>query len=258
MRKIRAISTLLLLLAVGCYDGNFAYPEPEDSPQPASTSIAFLVENFAGESYLVSHDLTLHGRVTTSDEGGNFYHSICIEENCAALEIRAGIELLHNDFPIGTLVTLHLKGFAIGKSRGVLQVGLPPLPGSGYAVADIASTPSLHQLMHRNSEQSSLIEPLRLTLAELRPSLCGCLVRVEGLTLVADEPATEEIFPTLWSGTNRFADAEGREIYTYVRDYARFAQEVIPTHAITITGILQQERSGRYSLKPRDEADILP
>ena len=67
----------------------------------------------------------------------------------------------------------------------------------------------------------------------------------------------EDLSGSTWSGYKRFADDEGAEIYTYVRTYARFADEEVPAGQVSLTGILQRDETGggRYILKLRDETD---
>ena len=98
-------------------------------------------------------------------------------------------------------------------------------------------------------------EPLRppaaalCTIGELRPTMCGTLVRIEGVHYAPQEPV-----PGTWAGDNRFADDAGNEIRTYVRPYARFADYDIPAGRCALTGILQHD-GNRYLLKLRDETD---
>ena len=95
-------------------------------------------------------------------------------------------------------------------------------------------------------------EPALRTIGGLEPRMCGTLVRIEGLRY---EP--EELTPSQWAGYKRFTDAEGREIRTYVRTYADFAEEEVPIGAVALTGILQLDGK-EYILKLRDENDCRP
>lgn len=69
---------------------------------------------------MIATDVVVSGRVNTSDAEENFYRTFCVEEDGAGLEVMAGIDHLHNDFPPGSRVTLRLKGLALGESRGIL------------------------------------------------------------------------------------------------------------------------------------------
>ena len=211
-----------------------------------------LVGAYAGETFPVTGDITVEGTVTSSDRARNFYRSLCIEDGNAAIEVMAGIDQLHNDYPAGCRVTLRLEGLAVGESRGVLQAGRLPDPGSGYATDYIGSKPALDAALIRHGETLRELEPARLRIAELTPERCGTLVRIDRLIY-----RPEDLSGSTWSGYKRFADDEGAEIYTYVRTYARFADEEVPAGQVSLTGILQHDETGggRYILKLRDETD---
>lgn len=256
LRRIARALLLAILVpcATGCYDSGFGTPPPEDAQEPLTERIADIRDLFVGEPVVIPGDVTVEGRVTTSDRAGNFYRTLCVEQNGAALEILAGIDQLHNDFPVGCRVTLHLGGLTLAESLGVLQVGTRPEAGSGYAVGYIGSRTALDRVVVRRSEDLEEPVPARLTIPELTAERCGTLVRIEGLR---HQP--EISFDWLWSGTRCFVDADGNRIYTYVRTYADFAAEEIPEQSVTLTGILQYDAAGEgyFRLKLRDEEDCL-
>ena len=121
------------LLAAGCYDSRFGERGDDATPEPVTATIRQLREKFAGTTFPVTGDIVVSGRVTTSDYDENFYRTFCIEEDGAGIEVMAGIDHLHNDFPEGCQVTLRLRGLALGESHGVLQAGRMPAAGSGFA-----------------------------------------------------------------------------------------------------------------------------
>ena len=195
------------------------------------------------------------GTVTTSDRAENFYRTLCIEADEAAVEVMAGIDHLHNDFPTGCHVTLRLKGLTVAESRGVLQIGRPPAAGSGYATDYIGSQPALAAVLARNGENLYSPTPALRRIPELTPALCGTLVRIDGLRYTP-----EDLSASTWSGYKRFADSDDNTVYTYVRTYARFADTDVPVGTVSLTGILQYDAAGdgRYILKLRDESDCRP
>lgn len=119
--------------AAGCYDSRFGQPGAEQAPWTPTEHIAALRERYAGETFEVTGDIVVEGVVTSDDTRGNFYRSLCIEEQGAAIEIMTGTDHLHNDYPRGCRVVLRLRQLAVGESRGVLQAGRMPAPGSSYA-----------------------------------------------------------------------------------------------------------------------------
>ena len=75
--------------------------------------------------------------------------------------------------------------------------------------------------------------------------------------VIMDVTTPEDLTPGTWAGYKRFTDDTGAAVYTYVRSYARFADDEVPVGRCTLTGILQYDATGegRYILKLRDEND---
>ena len=250
--RMRWLGIVAAAAAAGCYDSRFGQPGAEQAPWTPTEHIAALRERYAGETFEVTGDIVVEGVVTSDDTRGNFYRSLCIEEQGAAIEIMTGTDHLHNDYPRGCRVVLRLRQLAVGESRGVLQAGRMPAPGSGYATDYIGSQAALDRVLARCGGEVKEPEPTLRTIGGLEPRMCGTLVRIEGLRY---EP--EELTPSQWTGYKRFTDAEGREIRTYVRTYADFAEGEVPVGAVALTGILQLDGK-EYILKLRDENDCRP
>lgn len=248
---MRGLLLSVAALLAGCYDSSFGERMEPATAAPATTTLGELRDLFAGRTFLVDNDITVTGRVTTNDRSENFYRSFCIEADGAGLEIMAGLDHLHNDFPEGCSVTVHLQGRALGESRGVLQLGRMPSAESSYATDYIASRPALDATVIRRDDPLQPVDPTVRKLEELTPAMCGTLVRIEGLHY---EP--EDLSAGSWAGYKRFADDEGTTVYTYVRSYARFADAEVPVGRCSLTGILQYDGT-RYILKLRDEGDCV-
>lgn len=243
-------------VAAGCYDSHFGLPKPSDEVVTVSETLAGVRRLYAGRPFVVEADIVASGIVTSSDQAGNFYRTLCIEQDRCAVEIMAGIDGLHNDYPPGCRVTIRLKGLTMAESRGVLQLGTEPEPGSGFDTDYIGSRAALDRVLSRNSEVVTAPQPALMNIADLTTDRCGSLVRIAGLRYQPGntEDLTERI---TWSGYRRFEDRNGLTIDTYVRSYASFAEMELPTQWVTLTGILQYDDSaeGRFLLKLRDEND---
>ena len=240
------------VLLAGCYDSSFGERERTAEPEPSTTTIGELRARFEGSTVAIEGEVTVSGRVTTCDRSGNFYRTLCIESDGAGLEIMAGLDQLHNDYPEGCLLTVRLQGWALGESRGVLQAGRKPSAASGYPTDYIASRPALDRTIVRHDTPLQPLAPAVRTIGELTPPMCGTLVRIEGVRYSPDELSEGH-----WTGNKRFADESGASIYTYVRSYADFADNEVPAGRCSLTGILQYDGS-RYLLKLRDETDCSP
>lgn len=252
-QSARILLILYLLTGTGCYDSADPPPVARAELPEATATIATLHELYPGQTTEVREEIVVRGTVTTSDRAGNFYRSFLVEQDGAAVEVRAGTDETHNRYPPGCRVALRLRGCAIGKSCGVLQIGRLPESYGGPGVEEFGSQVSLDNLIVRgDTDESPTATPIQLV--HLRESLCGCLLRVAYMRYAPDEPPTEAI----WSGYRRFVDAQGNCLYTYTNPYARFAPRVVPEGIVSLTGILQYGQTpggNNYILKLRDETD---
>lgn len=244
-------------VAAGCYDSGFGEPEPGGEEGTVSESLAGVRQLYAGKPFVVEGEIVVAGTVTSSDRAGNFYRTLCIEEEQSAIEIMAGIDGLHNDYPPGCRVTLRLKGLTLAESRGVLQAGNAPEPGSGFETDYIGSRAALDRVLSRNSEALQPVTPAVCTIPALTIERCGTLVRIDHLRAVPDAAEEEDLL--LWNGYRTFVDPAGNRICSYVRSYASFAGKEIPPGNVSLVGILQYDDSGegRFLLKLRDENDCI-
>lgn len=251
MRLVAFLGTAILL-SNGCYDSSFGERSRVAAPQPVTATIGELRDAFAGTTFTITSNIVVSGRVTTSDRSGNFYRTFCVEHDGAGIEVMAGIDHLHNDYPEGCTVTLHLRGFALGTSRGMLQTGRMPAVGSGFATDYIGSAAGLDAVVTRNTTSVEPLRPALHRISTLTTDICGTLISIDKLYY-----APEELSPATWAGYKRFRDEAGAELFTYVRAYADFAEAEVPDGPCTLTGILQHDQTndGRYILKLRDEND---
>lgn len=259
MRLLRCVLTaaLAVMLAGGCGRSGTEGQGTHDVPN-ANTGIAALVAMYRGQTVTISEDITIAGRVTSSDRAGNFRHSFTVEQDGSAVEIMVRLTDLHNIWPVGCRVAVHLQGLAMGESYGVKCIGRPPA-AYGYLPVDyIGSRVEADRCISRTHD----VEPFGIgafTIESLHRGMCGRLVRVVSLRRIGD--ADER---AVWGGYNIFEDTEEHtRIAVYVRDYANFAAHEIPDSELAVTGILQYGRpdgacEDMFILKPRDEDDFLP
>ncbi len=248
----RVILVCASLLLSSCYDSAFDKPAPSTDLYPATTTIAELNRQYVGSTFMITTDVVVEGRVTSSDRAENFYRTLCVEQEQSALEVMAGIDQLCNDFPIGSRVTLHIKGLALGQSRGMLQIGRQPTTGSGHVTDYLGSRAAVAAVVKRADESIIPIAATSRTIPSLSPTHCGTLVRIDHLRY-----SPEGLDEGNWGGYKRFTDVAGNSIYTYVRTYASFATQEVPTEFVSLCGILQYDSSGegRYLIKLRDATD---
>ena len=249
-----------VVTAVAACGGCGRFDAPADDLPAAecgNISIADLVAMYRGGAIEITENLIITGRVTSSDRAGNFYRSLMVEQDGAAVELRVALTEMHNIWPVGSGVAVRLQGLAMGGSMGVRCIGLPA-EGYSYNTVDyIPSRVEADRIISRlHGPEPFGVRSLCADMLDV--SMCGCLVRVTELTRAGDGSESPQ-----WGGANIFVDeVSGARIAVSVSDYADFANHQVPAGRVVVTGILQFGRpdgadEDMFILKPRYEEDIL-
>ena len=253
---------LILLSLIGCQQVTDKFVIDGTLPD-RTNSIAILrddIVKYGGVA--IANNVVVVGRVTSADSEDNFYGSLVVEDESGAVEVMIGTSNLTARYPEGLLLALHLRGCYADYSRGVLQVGSEAPEYEYYRVGNLLSPERVDEVVMRSLDVEP-VEPLQTSIAELRRSMCGRLVRVRGLALVdsssIDTLAGEVLGQAIWRGYSMFKDEQGDSIALYTNSYARYAEHRMPADSVDIVGILQWDsyRQGEecYFLKMRYEAD---
>ena len=272
---LRLSLLLFALLAAGCYD-DAGVPAPKNDPLPeANLSLPDLSARCGDTPVRIVQDIVVAGRVTTSDEAGNFFRSVVLQEDGTGVELMAGLDDLFRVYPPGCRIAVRLQGLAMCRRFGVVQIGTMPAAGD-YAVEAIGVRALLDRYVA--CETVDVLRPVPRIVAfdELAPDMCGCLVQIEDLTpfwnwygedanqtLRPKEmlplPSEEDPTDWKWEGYRLFEDRAGNRIATYTSTYARYAASEIPKGPVTLVGVLQYGNAGSigksYMIKMRDEND---
>lgn len=82
-----------------------------------------------GYAVRIVQDIVVAGRVTTSDEAGNFFRSVVLQEDGTGVELMAGLDDLFRVYPPGCRIAVRLQGLAMCRRFGVVQIGTMPAAG---------------------------------------------------------------------------------------------------------------------------------
>ena len=243
----------IALLACGCYD---RHDSGESKFSESANYTLATLRSFGAEACCtINSNLICVGRVTSSDRDGNFYRTLFVEDESGGAEILLGTYNIASQYPIGLQVALHLNGTAVIVEDGVVKVGLPP--------QSYDSSPremEAQAVIDRHIVRGTSVEaptPHTYRISELQMSMCGQFIRIEALHYSPELSKEGETVV----GYRAYTDEEGQTIYTYVSEYASFADMAIPAEIGAIEGILSYEAVGggagrQYTLKPRSKDDF--
>ena len=257
MRSLRYILLFATLLVVGCDYDRFDPIEPRDETEWVPNAELSDVRHSFAVATTIREDMVITGRVVTSDEGGNFYRTLVIEDATGALELMIGMDYLYRTYPVGSLLAVRLQGLAIDEYNGVLRVGLQPESWDYRTTSYMSHQAIVDRYVYR---ANSLVapEPNRLSAGELTKHLCGRLVTVENLR--ADDEAVTWA-EGRYTSYRKFRDERGDSIYVQTSPYARFAAQELPSDEVSITGVLYygEVSGGRktFIIKMCDEKGVV-
>lgn len=259
---LRTIAVILLIMLVGCYN-SADKPLISGELPTATTTMGRLRSDVVGSGNIyITDNVIVHGRVVSSDIEDNFYRSFIVEGIDGAVEIMAGVSPLDAIYPEGLNVALNLQGCYAGYSNGVLQIGIKAHIYDNYDVGYLASQELLDKVVIR-SKDVAVIEPHKRHIDELKRDECGTLTEIDGLHLISatsiDTLVGETLSDARWQGYTLFKDDRGESIAVYTRDYAHYANNIVPNNTVAITGILQWAKynGGKecFHIKMRYERD---
>jgi hypothetical protein len=259
MKFVSAIHYLLFVAlaiatSVACRD----YTPPSKSTLAVRNADIATIRNACQVAPITfDNDAVIAGRVTTTDRAGNFQRSLFVEDTTGGAEIMVGMYDLHCKYPLGTMLSIKLRGTTAYVTDGVLQIGLKAESYSYHEVDYFYSEAVADRHIGRGTDIVA-IEPMVCRISTLDSSCCGRLVAIDALQ---HSPLDERDGITT-IGFHRFTDADGDEVYMHISERADFATEQLPNGLTHIIGILHYGDVGygvgdKYYIKPRTKDDIL-
>lgn len=258
MKKSILYIASLLVAAVGftsCDDDKAMPPMPipgADLDIPATnTTILELKEEFndastfsynrlIGEKPDGSH-YVICGKIVSSDEAGNIYKNLMIEDATAGLTIAVDMTKLYKTYKVGQMLTIDCTGLYIGGYGNCMQLGGEPQPGKdqpGRCDEEIFTAQAfVHGIPEPAAPQVITISELDAARADndLFLAMQSRLVKLENMEF--EEPG--ELIAEQGQSTSRYAvDSEGQRIQLYNSGYSTFWMNALPSGKGSITAIL--------------------
>ncbi len=108
------------------------YDEPGDYEKVTmepNITIGELKDMYKGKPLKIQERLVIGGQVSTSDQSGNIYKSIYIQDATGGIEIKIGKTGLYNDYKLGQWVYVVCDGLTLGSYNGMVQLGYEDMTG---------------------------------------------------------------------------------------------------------------------------------
>lgn len=224
----------------------------------------------------VTEDIVIHGWVTSSDESGNIYKKLYIQdESGMGLTIAINQGGLYEKYRIGQELVLNLQGAFVGKYNGQQELGFPDTANYrqyGTWRMSFMAQPAWESMVELNGfYHPSAIDTMVITIDELADNKTalnlmkfqGALVRINGLKF--READNKAVFaPAESSYTNRtLVDANGRTLIVRTNNHADFSSTPLPVGTVDVVGLLDlfvnmSNASRVWQLSLRSVDDVIP
>ncbi len=194
--------------------------------------------NEDGEHIIIS------GRVISSDETGNIYKSLVIQDETAALAMSINNNSLSESYKVGQEVVIDLTDMYIGKYNGLQQLGLPKPYGDGYEVSFMESDFFTAHAQVNGLPELAKVDTITTTMPELQAvttpeELQKWQSQLVRLNDVSWQDGGIAPYSESGSSTSRtIVDADGNTMIVRNSNYATFAAETLPSGTGSIVGIL--------------------
>lgn len=274
MKKITSIlSAVLLILSLGvssCMD-DFETPVTGNAYgnntiiEQRTTSIANLKEKYAtviadNKYQPLTEETRIVGVVIGDDESGNLYKQLIVGDETGSIIVGINSTGIYASCPVGQKVVIDCRGLNIGGYGKQAQLGTTYKGAIGRM--DLAVWMNHVKLLNEPKLWYDELIPLDFTGAELKAynkDLAPLLVTFKNVT-IREADGTNIFAPDAekdgGNGVNRTLVLDDGSTLTFrTSAYANFANEVMPTGSINVTGILSRYNSS-WQIVARTYNDI--
>ena len=267
-----AAAILAATATVSC-DNDFDYPPvivPVATIQPNTTIAQVKAAYWSDErnyaDTILFNDegehIIIAGRVISSDETGNIYKSLVIQDETAALAMSINNNSLSETYKVGQEVVIDLTEMFIGKYNGLQQLGFPQAYGDGFEVTFMESDFFTTHAQVNGLPEVAKIDTTVTTIADINAlSTPEELQKWQSRLIRLDNVSWQDggIAPYSESGSSTsrtLVDAEGNTIVARNSNYATFAAETLPTGTGSVVAILSYYGTN-WQLLLRDTSDCI-
>ena len=248
-----AIALLTAFAITSCVkDDDYDIPDPNGKkPLPDYSgqvvSFANVLTKVTASVATYTADEAIEGYVISSDEGGNFYKKIYIQnaDKNQGLSVAIDKSGLYTEFPVGAKVQLRLKDLTTQLNNSAIEVG----HGTYTAKSGRVSVGTMAEAIYKKhlfdtGERKTVAELAKVSNSIQEVSTEAHVDQL--ITLKGVHFPTDAVGKTLYDKSNalggatnyKLTDANGKTIIFRTSSYAKFKDEKVPAGEVEVTGVL--------------------
>ena len=242
--KIVRILPIILILVSCIRSDDWEAPSSTCNPNlKANTTIQNVYDLYQGNTIKILEDLVLEGYVISSDESGNLFNTIHVQDKASNPTMGIQIELDLRDsylrFSPGDKVFIQLKGLYLGRTKAIFKVG-SAYTSFGNLIVGRIPTHAIGKHIQKSCDKEPVLAPLVTTIEELEFQNANTLITIENIEFSEEELG--ESYAISEEMTKRvLMDCNDQQLLLLNSGYADFSQEILPAGMGNITGIYYPE-----------------
>ena len=252
----------MLVLGLAACEKEYDRPpltEPEYTGEEANITIAQFREQFKDATrdvpILIEDDLVLKATVISSDESGNIYKTIYLQDETGGIGMLVDQGDVYTSYPVGQVVYVQLKGLC-ASFYGDLQIGHPNAAATYYRTPWEDFQEHVLKAGWPNEAAISIREVSDISsLNENADAVKSTLVRLTGVHFEEGGQTTYADMVAEDYGTRVLKDVHGNTIDVRNSNYADFGGEMLPVGTGNVVAILGSFNGG-WQLLIRDIEDV--
>ena len=195
-------------------------------------------------SFPADSNYVLEATVTSSDEEGNFYRELYIQDSTGAMKILLDNKEIYKDYNQGQIIQIKLTGLNIEKDdyAAIYILGLGGYDGDyGFEIDKIPNDEQDNYIFRKSCPKDENLTVKNLQIGSFYDTEMGKLVKFDNVEFITTDTATTYFDPSNASGhgTNKtIKNCNGNELIVRTSEYATFANDTIPSGKGNITGII--------------------
>lgn len=273
MNKFNKIATVLAITGGVFFfnscvqDDEYSIPPMDCTGMETSKRIADLIADVEASTEInnlvyYSQDAVLEGYVVSSDETGNFFKTVSIQDHptnptTKGIQLEIDAYSLYLKYPLGSKVQIQLNGLVAGNDRGVIKLGSTYLSGTEVRVGRMSASLA-DSKVKKTCENIEVLTPKVVnSLNEaLKPENVNTLVTIKNVQF--ETPETDVTYGDVAGQTTvnrKLIDNKGRTVDLRNSGYADWAGDALPTGSGEITVVVSIYNGG-YQLYIRDTNDV--
>ena len=249
-----AIALLTAFAITSCVkDDDYDIPDPNGKkPLPDYSgqvvSFANVLTKVTASVATYTADEAIEGYVISSDEGGNFYRKIYIQnaDKNQGLSVAIDKSGLYTEFPVGAKIQLRLKDLTTQLNNSAIEVGYGTYtaPKSGRVSVGTMAEAIYKKHLFDTGERKTVAELAKVSNSIQEVSTDAHVDQL--ITLKGVHFPTDAVGKTLYDKSNalggatnyKLTDANGKTIIFRTSSYAKFKDEKVPAGEVEVTGVL--------------------